>query len=140
MIAGWAVAYVARHTVPLGLGPACLIAGHLAADGHGRLGLGIVIQRLFGLRPSEMLAIQGRYCFLPEHGQAFGPFAIIGLGFLGGTEAKKRAQAVMLKDVVAIGRVRWLISEAPDDESFPRLPSSQAILQGGQGSWSSRVQ
>ena len=115
VIAGWAVAHVARHTVPLGLGPACLIACHLAADGHGRLGLGMVIQRLLGLRPSEMLAIQGRDCSLPEHGQASEPLAIIGLGIRGGTKAK-RAQAVMLRDVVAIGLLRWLISDTPDDE------------------------
>ena len=44
VIAGWAVAHVARHTVPLGLGAACLLAAHLAADGHPQLGLAIVIQ------------------------------------------------------------------------------------------------
>ena len=53
-----------------GAGPACLIACHLAAEGHGRIGLGILLQRLLGLRPSEMLAIQGRDCSLPEHGKA----------------------------------------------------------------------
>ena len=83
VVAGCAVAHVARHTVPLGLGPTCLIACHLAAEGHGRLGLGIVSQRLLGLRPSEMLAIQGRDCSLPEHGTASEPLAIIGLGIRG---------------------------------------------------------
>ena len=103
--------------MPLGLGSAFLIACHLAANGHGRLGLGIVIQNLLGLRPSVMLAIQGRDCSLPEHGQASEPLAIIGLGIRGGTKAK-RAQEVMLRDVVAIGLGRWLILLTPDDESL----------------------
>ena len=117
VIAGWAIAHVARHTVPLGLGPACLIACHLAADGHGRLGLGIVVQRLLGLRPSEMLAIRGSDVALPEHRSAGEPIAIVGLGIRGGTKAK-RAQAVILRDVVAIGLLRWMISETPADESI----------------------
>ena len=116
VIAGWAVAHVARHTVPLGLGPACLIAAHLAADGHPRLGLAIVIQRLLGLRPSEVLAIQARDVSLPEHSTVSQtPLAVIGLGIRGGTKAK-RAQAVMLRDVLGIGIVRWLCNETPADE------------------------
>ena len=46
VIAGWSIARVVRHTVPLGLGPACLLAALLSTD-HPRLGLGIVIQRLW---------------------------------------------------------------------------------------------
>ena len=64
-----------------------------------------------------MLAMQGRDCSLPEHGQACEPLAIIRLGIRGGTKAK-RATAVMLRDVVAIGLERWLILETPDDESL----------------------
>ena len=115
MIAGWSIARVARHTVPLGLGPACLLAALLSTD-HPRLGLGIVIQRLLGMRPSELLGIQGRDVALPGHSHSGGSeVCVIGLGIRGGTKAK-RAQAVMLRDAMGIGLVRWLCSETPPDK------------------------
>ena len=115
VIAGWAVAHVARHTVPLGLGPACLLATLLSSD-HPRLGLGIVLQRLLGMRPSELLSIQCQDVALPEHSaSAQSTVCIIGLGIRGGTKAK-RAQAVMLRDTLGIGIVRWLCSETPSDK------------------------
>ena len=101
--------------MPLGLGPACLIACHLSGEGHGRLGLGIVLQRLLGLRPSELLALQPQDIALPEFGCLHEPTAVVGLGIRGGTKAK-RAQAVMLRDVVGIGLLRWMISETRDGE------------------------
>ena len=66
VLAGWASAHVARHTVPLCRGPAHLLACHLAADGHPRLAAGLVLQRELGLRPSEMLDLRSDNVTLPE--------------------------------------------------------------------------
>ena len=117
VISGWAIAHITRHTVPMGLGPACLKAAHLAAAGHGRLGLAVVIQRLFGLRPSEILGVQCRDVSLPEHATSVvqAPVCTIGLGVRSGTKAK-RAQAVMLRDLVGIGMVRYLCSTLTSEE------------------------
>ena len=62
-----------------------------------------------------MFAIQGCDCFWPQHGTASEPLAIIGPGIRGGTKVK-RAQAVMLREVVAIGILCWLVSQTQSDE------------------------
>ena len=114
VLSGWAVVHIPRHTIPMGLGPACLIAAHLARD-HPRLAIGIIVQRLLGLRPSEMLAIQRRDIQLPS---PYGgePFAIVGLGVRGGTKAK-RAQAVVMRDLLGIGLLRYLCSESEPEQA-----------------------
>ena len=114
VISGWSVVHQTRHTVPLGLGAACLIAAILSPD-HPRLGLGIVLQRLLGLRPSELLNIQSRDVSLPEHVPGSLEVCTVGLGIRTGTKAK-RAQAVILRDVVGIGLMRWLVHETPHDD------------------------
>ena len=67
VLSSWASAHQTQHTVPLCSGPACLIAAHLAAGGHARLGAAVVLQGALGLRPSEILGIQGGDVALPEH-------------------------------------------------------------------------
>ncbi len=47
----------AEHTTPMCSGPAALIGAHMAAEGHARLGAGVALQGVLGLRPSEVLAL-----------------------------------------------------------------------------------
>ena len=69
-----------------------------------------------GMRPSELIGIQGRDVALPEHSHSgVSEVCVIGLGIRGGTKAK-RGQAVMLRNAMGIGLVRWLCSETPADE------------------------
>ena len=115
VISGWAVVHIPRHTVPIGLGACCLVAAHLASD-HPRLALGIIIQRLLGLRPSELLAVQCRDVQLPSAG-AGEPVAIVGLGIRGGTKAK-RSQAVVMRDLLGIGLLRYMCAEAESEQAI----------------------
>ena len=57
---GWHIAYVPKHTMPVGGGLATLFAGHFAIMGHPRAGAGLLLQRACGLRPSEMLSLKQR--------------------------------------------------------------------------------
>ena len=47
----WSAVYSTEHTVPMCAGPADLIGPHMAADGHARLGAGLILQQALGLRP-----------------------------------------------------------------------------------------
>ena len=109
----WSAAHQTAHTVPMCSGPACLIAAHLSADGHGRLAAGVVIQGALGLRPAELLGITGGDVALPENASFSNPsFATIGLGVREGTKAK-RAQCVLLRNrkywVYCVGYVLELL-------------------------------
>ena len=66
VLAAWAVVHVARRTVPLCREPCCLVAAHLAAAGHPKLGAGLVIQQALGLRPSELVGLWAGDIMLPE--------------------------------------------------------------------------
>ena len=52
-----------QHTVPLLSEPAKLLALHLAALGKHRIALGLVVQCLTGLRPSELLGLREQHVF-----------------------------------------------------------------------------
>ena len=120
VLAGWASAHVARHTVPLCRGPAHLLACHLAADGHPRLAAGLVLQRELGLRPSEMLDLRCDNVTLPEQVPALRgrPRAVLALGTRASTKAK-REQAVVLRDPVLLGVLRWAAAMAVGGRLFP---------------------
>ena len=73
------------------------------------MGLGMLLQRDLGLRPSEVLDIRPEDCALPEHVRAATPRATIALGMRTGTEAKM-VQAVTLRDPLLLGLLRWACS------------------------------
>ena len=66
IINGMAVSHQTRHTVPLTRGPARLIAVWLASRSKVRLGVGLLLQREAGLRPSEMLGLRPEAFVFPE--------------------------------------------------------------------------
>ena len=112
----WGVTHQPRHTVPMTEGPAVLLGCHLAARGHGRLGAGLIIQSAVGLRPGELLGLQGRDVTLPEDKAepAYFP-AVMALGARTGTKVK-RAQTVVLGSHPKVALLRWLRSgTGPDD-------------------------
>ena len=66
VLAGWAVVEETRHTVPLGYRPASLMATHMVVRFKARLALGMMLQVVTGLRPTEMLHIESGHIALPE--------------------------------------------------------------------------
>ncbi|CAE8646492.1 unnamed protein product [Polarella glacialis] len=56
---GWAVSHIPKHAVPQGKGLTALLAIHFAAMGYSRLGIGMMVQQQYGMRPSEMLGLRG---------------------------------------------------------------------------------
>ena len=57
VIKGWTIETPTKHTVPLGKAAARLIGTHMATRGKPRMGLGITVQAILGLRPSELLGL-----------------------------------------------------------------------------------
>ena len=111
MINSWSAVFTAEHTMPMCSGPAALIGAHVAAEGHARLGAGVVLQCTLGLRPSEVLALQGGDVTMPEYASfTNSAFATFGLGVRDNTKAK-RAQCVMLQNEMFLALTRWLLSE-----------------------------
>ena len=109
---GWAVSYVPKHTTPMGQGPARIVAAHMAAMGHGKLGIGIMIQRELGLRPSEMLRLCVRdIASIVAHNRRR---ALLALGARTGTKAK-RSQAVILDEPMLLGLLAFALHCAPTD-------------------------
>ena len=103
----------------MGTAPARFVAAHMAADGHPRLGAGVVIQCAGGLRPSELVGLLGMDVVLPEdrghlHDEQH---AMLGLGVRAGTKAK-RAQFVLIHDPVVVALVRWLRGSCNPSESL----------------------
>ena len=98
VIRGWGIEHVVRHTVPLGEAPAALVATHLCAMGFPRLAAGCVLQQSRGLRPSEMLQLEGRDLTpstVAQSTSSCGRFITVRLGIRSGTKAK-RQQFVIL--------------------------------------------
>ena len=123
IIIGWGVMHVPKHTTPLCAGPAHLVAVHMAAMGHERLGAGLLIQQNLGLRPSELLAIEPQDVCLPQQavlGVATSG-AVVGLGLRTGTKAK-RAQSVILRDPLLLLLLNWLVVSGRPGE--PMVPYS----------------
>ena len=121
VLAGWAVAHVPQHTVPLSSGPAHLIATHMAALGQPRLGVGLLLQQKLGLRPNEMLNIEARDVQLPDlnFSASVAPAVMIGLGVRTGTKAK-RAQSVVLRDPILMALLAWAAGGLQgEDRLFP---------------------
>ena len=125
VIAGWATEHKARHTIPLCRGPAHLVACHVASAAHPKMAAGILLQRELGLRPSELLELSASDCTLPEHVPGFrgDARAVLSLGTKTSTKAK-REQAVILRDPLLIGILRWLVSTADDHNQL--VPYSYA--------------
>ena len=106
VLAGWAVAHTARHTVPLPKSLTRLTAAHLTTHRHARLGVGLLVQQRLGLRPNEMLNLLASDITLPEHSaDPQRGICVVGLGFRVGTKAK-RAQMALLEDPDLIALVR----------------------------------
>ena len=116
-LAGWAVVHTPAHTVPLCAGPAHLIAVHMAALGHPKLGAGVLLQQHLGLRPSEVLSLERQDIALPREANLGGSSsaAVVGLGMRSGTKAK-RAQSVLLCDRTMLALLSWLVSESQDGQ------------------------
>jgi hypothetical protein len=94
---GWSVSHNTKHSTPMGKGPAHLLATHLAAMGHARLGLGMCVQQQQGLRPTEMLSITPSDCLVNEpDGVSISSRSVtIRLGKDVGTKAKREQFAIM---------------------------------------------
>ena len=127
VLRGWESAAPRRHTVPLGRSPGKLLACHLASWGHGRLGLGLILQCSTGMRPSEMLGILVEHLSFPHQrgtSIASSPL-VIALGTKKGTKSK-RAQVVMLyqKDEVLVRMLAGLAAATPPGQ--PLVPYSLA--------------
>ena len=115
VLSSWSTTYVTEHTVPLCAAPAALIAAHMSADGHPRLGATLLLQQALGLRPSEALGVQGGDVVLPETASfTNSSFATIGLGIRANTKAK-RAQCVLLRNPKLLALLRWLLKSTADD-------------------------
>ena len=63
---GLAVQQQVHHTIPLTLGPAKLVAALLASRDLARLGIGLLVQVLTGLRPSELLQLERRHVMMDD--------------------------------------------------------------------------
>jgi len=133
VINGWTAANPIRHTVPMGKAPAKLVGAHFSAWGRGRMGVGIILQSLTGMRPSEMLGILPEHVLLPEEqGSSLDvrPASIV-LGPRLGTKVK-RPQVVLLgpalADLVHILRLLKRLTP-PDCPLFPyALPTYRAWI------------
>ena len=112
VIKGWTIWHVPRHTVPLGRAHSTLVAVHLSALGAPALGLGVIVQRELGLRPSELLGLVASDIVLPEGQHAPRTLrCVVALGVRKGTKAK-RPQAVLCTDRLCIGIIRHLVSRS----------------------------
>ena len=65
-ITGWQIADPVKHTVPLGITVSRLVAIHMSSMGYSRLGIGLVVQAVTGIRPNEMLGIVSEDVSLPS--------------------------------------------------------------------------
>ena len=118
---GWSVWHVPRHTLPLGRAHAKLVAANLSGLGAPALGLGVILQRELGPRPSEMLNLFGNDFVLPEGLCTL--CCVVALGVRKGTKAK-RPQAVLCTDPLCIGIIRYLCARALDNS--PVVPFMHA--------------
>eukprot|EP00959_Pyramimonas_sp_CCMP1952_P282302 5900396-Pyramimonas_sp.AAC.1 len=97
VLRGWERSRVIKHTVPLGKAPGKLLSIHLAAAGHVRLGLGLVLQCHAGLRPLEMLGLRPEHVSFPHHRAVNGKSdpVVLALGVRFGTKAQRPQVAVL---------------------------------------------
>ena len=100
VLAGWERCMERKHTVPLGKAPGKLIAVYLAAAGHARLALGLVLQCHTGLRPSEMLGLLTEHVSFPRQRGCSSGDVVLSLGLKQGTKSK-RAQVAILRAAYA---------------------------------------
>lgn len=119
----WDVVHVPRHTVPMLSGITRLYSVHCSAMRLPRLGVGMVLQQMKGLRPSELLGVLAHDVVLPEEMDTTGVNAVIvGLGVRKGTKSKRPQSAVLNCDadphlVAAIRLLKEL--SAAEDRLFP---------------------
>ena len=66
VLAGMSVVEETKHTVPLGYRPAALMATHMVVRIKARMALGMMLQVVTGLRPTEMLHIEAGHISLPS--------------------------------------------------------------------------
>ncbi len=95
--------------MPLEYRPCRYLAAALCSEGHSKLAYGLLLQRDFALRPSEMVQILPEDVSLPEDSgshRAAEPRVTLALGMRSGTKAKG-PQAVTLRDPLLIGLARW---------------------------------
>ena len=113
----WAVTATPSHTVPLCEGPCFLLACHMAARGHARLGVCFILQNALGLRPSEGLGLEFDDVLLPEdRGLAASAPTVVGLGGPYRNESKTSAGSDTIRS--SQGRTAALA----ETELFTRRP------------------
>ena len=91
IVAGWEVAMPVRHTIPLVLTVCLLFAARLSADGHALLGAAMLVQQQLGLRPSEVLELEGHDIMPPSRER---DTVVVGLGIRTGTKMKRPQAAI----------------------------------------------
>lgn len=89
---GLAIQQETHHAIPLPLAPAKFLAVLLSSRGLTRLGVGLIVQCLTGLRPSELLQLQKNHVI--EEGDKF----IFRLGVKGGTKLKREQRTWLAFD------------------------------------------
>ena len=105
---GLAIVQPVKHTCPLTLAPGKLIAINLCKQGYPRLGAGLLVQILTGLRPGELLQLRREHVLLPTSKVSRFLFR---LGAKRGTKLKREQATWLDKDRdVAVSTIlhRWL--------------------------------
>jgi integrase len=120
---GWNVVAQVKHTVPMGLHFAKLVAVHFGALNWGRLGIGVCVQCAAGLRPSEMLNLHPVDVIFPEDlGRTLSDFPVqINVGPRTNTKLKRPQVAYLFirhQDVVEALRA-LCHKTVPDQPLFP---------------------
>ena len=107
---GLAIVQPVKHTCPLTLAPGKLIAVTLCRQGFPRLGAGLLVQILTGLRPGELLQLRREHVLLPTSKVSRFLFR---LGAKRGTKLKREQATWLDKDRdVAVSTIlhRWIDS------------------------------
>ena len=107
---GLAIVQPVKHTCPLTLAPGKLIAVTLCGQGFPRLGAGLLVQILTGLRPGELLQLRREHVLLPTSKVSRFLFR---LGAKRGTKLKREQATWLDKDRdVAVSTIlhRWIDS------------------------------
>ena len=97
VLSGMAVAHVPRHTVPCSRHHSWFMGAHLCSRGRFRIGFGMPLQQVLGLRPSELLNLfPDHVMFSDETGSSGKLSAVLRLGARRGTKAKREQFSMLL--------------------------------------------
>ena len=101
---GWGRRASIKHTVPLTMRPAKLMAMHMACRGKQRMGIGLLLQTATGFRPGELIQLLPEHILFPEdQGRADSEVpVVIVLGARHGTKLRRAQVALLPKKYVML--------------------------------------